>query len=224
MTIQLETMTMPYMNRIQQKQSSNPIDSNRSNDSSMIGSSSSSSNTTVDSGKSISDDKSPFFPVEQFKPLPSILVDFFALTICDFLPMRPIEQRTAPELMYFIQKITFHARISCHIAVVALIYIERCKSALPKNAIGDQASKYLHGTKWGSSQQLEADGPHDMADEDRPHWLTNQRMSRLCGNMYTNQQINELERSFLSLIQYQCWVDDMQVQDYLVKHRQELLL
>jgi hypothetical protein len=156
MTIQLETMTMPYMNRIQQKQPSNPIDSSRSNDSSMIGSSSSSSNTTVDSGKSISDDKAPFFPVDQFKPLPSILVgkeseleiiegthsrrslDFLALTICDFLPMRPIEQRTAPELMYFIQKITYHARISCHIAVVALIYIERCKSALPKNAIGDQ--------------------------------------------------------------------------------------
>ncbi|KAI8334693.1 hypothetical protein BC941DRAFT_431906 [Chlamydoabsidia padenii] len=151
--------------------------------------------------------------------------------------MKPIEQRTAPELMYFIQKITYHARISCHIAVVALIYIERCKSALPKNAIGDQdtahriliasllvASKYLHGTKWGSTQHLEQSTAHDLADEDKPYWLTNQKMSRLCGNMYTNQQINELERSFLSIIQYQCWVDDIQVQNYLLKHRQELLL
>jgi hypothetical protein len=51
--------------------------------------------------------------------------------------------RTAPELVYFILKITSQARISCYIAVVALIYIERCKAALPKNAIGDQGSLYM---------------------------------------------------------------------------------
>lgn len=60
--------------------------------------------------------------------------------MCDLMPTRyhPATQRTAPELIYFIQKITTQARISCHIAVVALIYIERCKEALPKNAIGNQ--------------------------------------------------------------------------------------
>lgn len=191
------------------------------------------------------------------------------MTMCDFLPMKPIKQRTAPELMYFIQKITYHARISCHIAVVALIYIDRCKSALPKNAIGDQgknkflflikynnqenededllilyiftytidtahrivlasllvASKYLHGTKWGSiQQQINDEDKNNMADEDKPYWLTNKRMVQLSGNMYNIKQMNQLERSFLNLIQYQCWVDTIQVQHYLLKHRQELLL
>jgi hypothetical protein len=68
-------------------------------------------------------------------------LDFFAFKLCDFIPTRPMpigSKRTAPELVYFILKITSQARISCHIAVVALIYIERCKAALPKNAIGDQ--------------------------------------------------------------------------------------
>ncbi|KAI9299872.1 hypothetical protein BJ944DRAFT_273783 [Cunninghamella echinulata] len=160
------------------------------------------------------------------------------MTMCDFLPMKPIKQRTAPELMYFIQKITYHARISCHIAVVALIYIDRCKSALPKNAIGDQdtahrivlasllvASKYLHGTKWGSiQQQINDEDKNNIADEDKPYWLTNKRMVQLSGNMYNIKQMNQLERSFLNLIQYQCWVDTIQVQHYLLKHRQELLL
>ncbi|CAO3631350.1 unnamed protein product [Cunninghamella blakesleeana] len=180
-----------------------------------------------------------------YKPLPSILIDFFAMTMCDLLPMRPIKQRTAPELMYFIQKITYHARISCHIAVVALIYIDRCKSALPKNAIGDQdtahriflasllvASKFLHGTKWGCTQQInnDDDNNHDndmddnIADEDKPNWLTNKRMVSICGNMYNIKQMNQLERSFLHVIHYQCWVDTIQVQHYLLKHRQELLL
>ena len=71
------------------------------------------------------------------------LLDFFAFKLCDFIKTKPLpigSKRTAPELVYFILKITSQARISCHIAVVALIYIERCKAALPKNAIGDQGS------------------------------------------------------------------------------------
>ncbi|ORZ18666.1 hypothetical protein BCR42DRAFT_324625 [Absidia repens] len=226
---------MNFINKIQQQQQHpNTINDNHPISNST---SSTSSDETIDNVDNVddNDEKTTILPAESFKPLPSILIDFFALTICDFLPMKRIELRTAPELMYFIQKITYHARISCHIAVVALIYIDRCKAALPKNARGDQdtahriliasllaASKFLHGTRWGSSQQLE--GSHDMADENKPCWLTNQKMSRFCGNMYTLHQINELERSFLKLIQYKCWVDDDQVQDYLVQHRQELLL
>lgn len=74
-------------------------------------------------------------------PTMNMYIDFIAVTICDLLPIKYRHaggQRTTPELVYFIQKVTFHARISCHIAVVALIYIERCKQALPKNAIGDE--------------------------------------------------------------------------------------
>ncbi|KAL7324080.1 hypothetical protein PS15p_210646 [Mucor circinelloides] len=83
----------------------------------------------------------------QYRPLPSVLTDFFAFKLCDLIPTRPLpvgSKRTAPELVYFILKITSQARISCHIAVVALIYIERCKAALPKNAIGDQGIHSVH--------------------------------------------------------------------------------
>ncbi|KAG0168109.1 hypothetical protein DFQ29_000124, partial [Apophysomyces sp. BC1021] len=60
--------------------------------------------------------------------------------MCDLMPTRyqPNLQRTAPELVYFIKRLTTQARISYHVAVVALIYIDRCNKALPKNAIGKQ--------------------------------------------------------------------------------------
>ncbi|KAI8099894.1 uncharacterized protein BX664DRAFT_273431 [Halteromyces radiatus] len=225
MTIYIDTMTMSFITEIQQPKK--PSDSIHP-----LPSISKSNTTTNSSNSSNNDDDEKSF---SFKPLPSIVIDYFALTMCDFLPTKPIQERTAPELMYFIQKITYNARISCYIAVVAWIYIDRCKAALPQRAIGDQdtahrmiiasllvASKFLHGTRWGASQQL--DGPHDVADESKPYWLTNQRMKRLCDDMYTLQEINQLERSFLNLIDYQCWVDEAIVQDYLVKHRQELLL
>lgn len=185
-----------------------------------------------------------------YRPLPSVLTDFFAFKLCDLIRTRPLpigSRRTAPELVYFILKITSEARISCHIAVVALIYIERCKSALPKNAIGDQdtihrifvasllvASKYLHGTCWGRSQRIEEEDEADTsnnnnnsklrAEDDYPLWLNNARMANICSRFYTLQQINQLELSFLNLIKFECFVNPVEVQEYLTKHRQDLLL
>ncbi|KAG0183272.1 hypothetical protein DFQ29_007818 [Apophysomyces sp. BC1021] len=155
-------------------------------------------------------------------------IDFFALTLCDLLqirPLRPTEERRAPALIYFIERTTFEGRISCHIAVVALIYIERCKKALPKHARGDQdtahriflaalllASKFLHGTSWGHQP-----------DEDQTCWLTNARIVQMCP-MYSLKQIQQFERSLLHLIEYRCWVEPSDVQSYLLEHRQDLML
>ncbi|KAI7896063.1 uncharacterized protein EV154DRAFT_493403 [Mucor mucedo] len=179
-----------------------------------------------------------------YRPLPSVLTDFFAFKLCDFIRTRPLptgSERTAPELVYFILKITSQARISCHIAVVALIYIERCKAALPKNAIGDQdtihrifvasilvASKYLHGTCWGASQTVmmmdEEEEVVVRAEDELPVWLNNARMASICNRFYSLQQINQLELAFLNLIKFECFVNPIEVQEYLVKHRQDLLL
>ena len=60
------------------------------------------------------------------------------VTMCDLLPKRNRpSQRKVPGLLYFIQKVTTESRVSCHVAIVALIYIERCKQALPRTATGD---------------------------------------------------------------------------------------
>lgn len=94
------------------------------------------------------------------------------------------------------------------------------------------ASKYLHGTCWGGSQRIiESDNSETSnnkeklrAEDELPVWLNNARMANICSRFYTLQQINQLELSFLNLIKFECFVNPVEVQDYLIKHRQDLLL
>jgi hypothetical protein len=86
------------------------------------------------------------------------------------------------------------------------------------------ASKYLHGTCWGASQRVVEAGTTIRAEDELPVWLNNARMANICNRFYTLQQINQLELSFLNLIKFECFVNPIEVQKYLVKHRQDLLL
>jgi hypothetical protein len=74
-----------------------------------------------------------------------------AVTLCDLIPpKRQTRHRQSttttinmvmPELVYFIQKITFKAAINCRTALVALIYLGRAKSRLPRKAVGGYGMK-----------------------------------------------------------------------------------
>lgn len=89
------------------------------------------------------------------------------------------------------------------------------------------ASKYLHGTCWGSSQNIittEQEQKQHKSTEETPVWLNNARMANICSRFYTLREINQLELSFLSLIKYNCFVNPIEVQEYLVLNRQDLLL
>ncbi|KAI8084765.1 cyclin domain-containing protein, partial [Halteromyces radiatus] len=146
------------------------------------------------------------------RQLPSVLIDFIAITLCDLLPIKSslrdtpslpfIRGRPLPELVYFIQKITFTAGINVRTALVALIYLHRVKSSLPIYAVGSHdtshrlllgslliASKFLQGSTWTKTT------------------LTNHQLYDLCDGLFQPQEIDQMERAFLKLIQYQCWVD-----------------
>lgn len=183
--------------------------------------------------------------------------DFMAMTLCDLIPPRKISARrrqslpnfssiTMPELVYFIQKITFQAGINCRTALVGLIYLNRAKQLLPKGAVGGHdtchrmflasillASKFLctdsitikvlsnipstwsHYYSFHQYQFLNlASGP-----------LTNRKLSSICGEgLFPLDEINQLERAFLKLIQYQCWVDDKEIHNFVLKHRVDFSL
>ncbi|OAD66732.1 cyclin [Phycomyces blakesleeanus NRRL 1555(-)] len=106
-------------------------------------------------------------PLPYCRPLPSVLIDLIAMTLCDLLPIKttrrrsPQNPRPLPELVYFIHKITYQAGINYRTALVALIYLGRAKQNLPHNAVGNQdtchrlflgalllASKFLQDTPW----------------------------------------------------------------------------
>ncbi|KAI9271484.1 hypothetical protein BDA99DRAFT_602311 [Phascolomyces articulosus] len=206
------------------------------------------------------------------RPLPSVLIDFMAITLCDIIPfhrqlLSPLRRRSSapaspsttyqqprrpvPELVYFIQKITYQAGINCRTALVALIYLERAKKNLPRNSVGSYdtchrmllgalllASKFLQDTEWApsfahSNTLKKADSSLLRASWARYYGyansyyvgpLTNRRLCDMCGGLFSLEDMNMLERAFLKLIQYQCWVDEKAVDDYVERHRVDLAL
>jgi hypothetical protein len=153
-----------------------------------------------------------------------------------------------PELVYFIQKITFQAGINCRTALVALIYLNRAKQLLPKGAIGghDTCHRMFLASILLASKFLRTDDAADSSTTAVPppsNWsqhcyyqifnnetanngpLTNKKLSNICGNgLFPLHEINQLERAFLKLIQYQCWVGDKDVHEFLLKHRVDFSL
>jgi len=67
------------------------------------------------------------------------MIDFTAMTLCDLIKTRNSHHkktRSLPEFVFFVQKVTHQANINVRTLLVALIYLKRAKSNLPKRAIG----------------------------------------------------------------------------------------
>ncbi|KAG1084186.1 hypothetical protein G6F42_021895 [Rhizopus arrhizus] len=193
--------------------------------------------------------------VERIIPLPSVLIDFIAMTLCDLMPPKKIsvrrrqslpvnisQQPIMPELVYFIQKITFQGGIDCRTALVALIYLERAKVNLPKSAVGGYdtchrmflasiliASKFLgdnhcprHMTSIPSTWSHYYSYyycTNSTTATTTLSILTNRHLADLCGGFFPLHEINQLERAFLKLLNYQCWVTDQDIQQFVLDHR-----
>ncbi|KAI8644254.1 hypothetical protein BD408DRAFT_413568 [Parasitella parasitica] len=184
--------------------------------------------------------------IERIMPLPSVLIDFIAMTICDLLPPRKVSshhrQPIMPELVYFIQKITFQGGIDCRTALVALIYLNRAKVNLPKGAVGgyDTCHRMFLGSILIASKFLRENHSNKHIISIPSTWshyysnyycsnttaalstLTNRQLTNLCGGLFPLQEINQLERALLKLLKYQCWVDDQDIQEFVMEHRVDL--
>jgi hypothetical protein len=68
-----------------------------------------------------------------------IQLDYMAQTVCDIIPIvKPASSSSPiPELVYFIHKLTVRSHVDPRVAVVALIYLHRCKRVFPKGAVGN---------------------------------------------------------------------------------------
>lgn len=163
------------------------------------------------------------------------------MTLCDLIKTRHTNQhkktRSLPEFVFFVQKVTHQANINVRTLLVALIYLKRAKSNLPKRAIGSDgktslnqhhdfilmlcildtnhrmflgalllASKFLKDTTWTT------------------HTLSNRRIYEICGGLFSMEDVYQLERAFLKLIQYDCWVDDDTLNQFVELHRSDFSL
>lgn len=144
--------------------------------------------------------------------------DFTAMTLCDLMPTRP-GRRSLPEYVFFVQKMTHLAQINARTLLIALIYLQRAKSNLPKRAVGSDdtnhrmflgsllvASKFLKDSSWTTST------------------LTNRRVYEICGGLFSLQDVCQLERAFLNLISYDCFVDEDILNAFVEAHRSDFSL
>ncbi|KAI9355802.1 hypothetical protein BD770DRAFT_473497 [Pilaira anomala] len=208
--------------------------------------------------------------IERMIPLPSVLIDFMAMTLCDLIPPRRHSDRRRgslpaaaaaaavvvvktlmPELIYFIQKITFQAGINCRTALVSLIYLKRAKRFLPRGAVGghDTSHRLFLGSILIASKFLCTDNNNNnnrtdvvMITHIPSTWshyysfhpvarcysgggpLSNRKLTDICSGLFDLNEMNQLERAFLKLIQYQCWVDEKEIHDFVLKHRVDFSL
>ncbi|KAK9708120.1 hypothetical protein K7432_009822 [Basidiobolus ranarum] len=114
-----------------------------------------------------------------------------------------------PSLEAFIKLMTIRTKLSLPTIMVSLIYVERLNKSLPPSARGDFETPYkiFLAAVLSASKFL----------NDRP--IENCKMASLCGGYFTLYEINEMERCFLSLINYQLFVDSEDVRNFLNENR-----
>ncbi|ORX96622.1 hypothetical protein K493DRAFT_350655 [Basidiobolus meristosporus CBS 931.73] len=149
-----------------------------------------------------------------YKPLPHTLINFTAESMCGLLKTkdRPLTQLSLPELLLFIERVAERSRIDAVTGIVALIYVYRLKAKLPRTAQGEYgtshriflasllvASKFLYG-EWGLSSRAVAD----------------------ISGAFSNSQVNRMELEFLRLLDYDVWVNDVEIKEFLENYKSEL--
>ncbi|KAI8990879.1 hypothetical protein BDF20DRAFT_806397, partial [Mycotypha africana] len=97
--------------------------------------------------------------------------------------------------------------LTCAVKLFALIYLYRLKSKLPKHARGGADTPYrlILAALLTSSKYLSETGTG----------LTSLQLSQLSQSVFTANEINQMERSFLGLLKYDLWVSAGDIQSFM---------
>ncbi|KAK9702859.1 hypothetical protein K7432_011032 [Basidiobolus ranarum] len=114
-----------------------------------------------------------------------------------------------PSLEAFVKLMTIRTKLSLPTIIVSLIYVGRLHKSLPPSARGDFETPYkiFLAAVLAASKFL----------DDRP--IENCKMASLCDGYFTLFEINEMERCFLSLLNYELYVDSEDVRVFLNENR-----
>ncbi|GAA5812864.1 hypothetical protein MFLAVUS_006323 [Mucor flavus] len=119
------------------------------------------------------------------------------------------QQKLLPTLPIFVKHVFYHCKLTPTILVVALIYLERLKTHLPSKSKGEFDTPYkmfiasvILATKFIEDTNTIAHSIY-----------------RLVSPLYRAKEINEMERSFLGVIEYDLFVDLTQVSKFIQDHK-----
>ncbi|KAI8874546.1 hypothetical protein K501DRAFT_234880 [Backusella circina FSU 941] len=119
-----------------------------------------------------------------------------------------------PPLDEFIATVFKRSKLSPCVCLVSLIYLSRLKTSLPSHARGDIDTPYrlFLAAILTASKFLSETGT----------CLTSQAVVVMTDHVYTHQDVNLMERSFLGLIKYNLFVNVEAIRDYLDIHGKTL--
>ncbi|KAI8333454.1 hypothetical protein BC941DRAFT_434762 [Chlamydoabsidia padenii] len=120
----------------------------------------------------------------------------------------PRGHRTLPSLASFVRQVYVKCRLSPAILVIALIYIQRLQQELPSDSKGDYDTPHkvflaaiILACKFNDDSKSRV-----------------QSIYRCVSVVYTNVDVNEMERSFLAVVNYDLYVDIKQLVAFIQEH------
>ncbi|KAI8082707.1 uncharacterized protein BX664DRAFT_361011 [Halteromyces radiatus] len=121
---------------------------------------------------------------------------------------KPSHHHRLPSLQSFVRQVYVKCRLSPSILVIALIYIHRLQQQLPLDSKGDYDTPHkvflaavLLACKYNEDSKSLA-----------------QAIYRCVSVVYTNLDLNEMERSFLGVVKFDLFVDMKQVTRFIEEH------
>ncbi|RCI01083.1 hypothetical protein CU097_015592 [Rhizopus azygosporus] len=119
-----------------------------------------------------------------------------------------------PSLPKFVKAIFKKCRLSPAVTVVGLIYLERLKKNLPNGAKGEYDTPYklFLAAMILATKYIEDHSGHAVY------------IYRVVSPIYTPQELNEMERSFLNILKFNLYVDSDQVDKFVKAHQDKLQL
>jgi hypothetical protein len=117
-------------------------------------------------------------------------------------------QRRLPSLASFVRQVYVKCRLSPAILVIALIYIQRLQHELPIDSKGDYDTPHkvflaaiILACKFNDDSKSRV-----------------QSIYQCVSVVYTNIDVNEMERSFLGVVNYDLYVDIKQLCQFIQEH------
>ncbi|SAM07763.1 hypothetical protein [Absidia glauca] len=153
-------------------------------------------------------------PTLDFYHSPEPALTFLVKKIDGLLDCSPYQSPTyhqrhrVPSLKNFVRQVYVKCRLSPAILVIALIYIHRLQQELPLDSKGDYDTPHkiflaaiVLACKFNDDSKSQV-----------------QAIYRCVSVVYTNIELNEMERSFLGVVNYDLYVDMKQVADFIQEH------
>ncbi|KAI8986431.1 cyclin domain-containing protein [Pilobolus umbonatus] len=163
-------------------------------------------------------DLSTVFPKLIFKSSPEPFLSYMVSHISDLVPCskkrKHYQHMLLPKLDIFIMSIYQDCHLTPAVLVIGLIYLKRVRRNLPRESHGDYDTSY----KLFLAAVI-------IATKYIEDFVSNAvSIYKVVSPLYSSKELNEMERSFLGILQFNLHVDLGEIYKFISEHQESLEL